>query len=244
MKSAAEVHAAPVKGEKTMKKIAALMLTLCLLTTCSFALAAGKLEVTQETYVYTEPYEGSFQSYCFAELTNTGDKNVEFGSGVLEILNAEGDVTDTDDAYISYPNVIAPGEKAYVRLWSMVSDAEKLEDISDYTLTLTGKTSKENVPVHLTASAVVREGEQWGEKVYTMVATVTNETSETVYQPNVVLAAYDADGKLLYADVTTLYSVGIPAGQTVEVLITVDSSVSDQWTETPATVEAIVYVED
>ena len=77
-----------------------------------------------------------------------------------------------------------------------------------------------------------------------MVATVTNETSETVYQPNVVLAAYDADGKLLYTDVTTLYSVGIPAGQTVEVLITVDSSVSDQWTETPATVEAIVYVED
>ena len=72
-----------------MKKVMAMVLTLAMVLCSASALAAGKLTVNQETYFVTEGY--SLKSFIFAEVENTGDKNIEFDNGLLEMLTEDGD---------------------------------------------------------------------------------------------------------------------------------------------------------
>ncbi len=231
---------------KRMKKFAAVLLALCLTLSCTAALAAGKLEVAQENYIPTEFYSG-FVGYLFAEVTNTGDKNVEFNDGVIEVLNEDGDVTETDSIYAAYPSILAPGETGYVMNNVWANDADSLSDIADHTLTVTGKTSKEETYPRLDTSAVVESYDRSGTTYYRVVLTITNNTSETVYDAMMVAGVYDADGKLLYVGTDGLYNVGIPAGAAVETRIDVDSTVGDYWTKnevTPVSVNSICWYEN
>jgi len=79
-----------------------------------------------------------------------------------------------------------------------------------------------------------------------MFALVTNNTDEVLRGVRVVYALYDAEEKLLYADSTELYSLGIPPGQTVEVRMAVDRRILealDKEGTVPAHLETIAYVE-
>lgn len=226
-----------------MKKIVALLLAACLTLGCASALAAGKLTVNQETYTAVAGY--SFVGYVFAEVENTGDKNIEFGNGLLEILTADGDPMDSTDIYSMYPSILAPGEKGYVSTRQYVDAAESIEDISDYTLTITGKSTQEEAPVRLDSTAAYSVGtNSWGDEEQIVVVTITNNTQETVYDCQVAFALYDAEGKLLLVDADNTYNVGIPAGQSVEVQFTVDEDLAAVWAEqgvTPATAESVAY---
>lgn len=226
-----------------MKKFVALLLAVCLTLGCASALAAGKLTVNQETYTPVAGY--SFIGYVFAEVENTGDKNIEFGSGLLEILTADGDPMDSTDVYNMYPSILAPGEKGYVYTYQYVDAAEAIEDISDYTLTISGKATQEEAVARLDSAAAYNVGtDAWGDEEQMVVVTVTNNTQETVYDCQVAFALYDAEGKLLLVDADNTYNVGIPAGQSVEILFTVDEDLAAVWAEqgvTPATVESVAY---
>ncbi len=228
-----------------MKKIVALLLALCLTLTCAGALAAGKLTVNQETYMAVEGY--SFIGYVYAEVENTGDKNIEFGDGLLEILTADGDPMDSTSIYSMYPSVLAPGEKGYVWAYQYVDEAESLEDISDYTLTLTGKATKEETAPRLDSSAVVTTiTNAWGDEEQVILLTATNNTQQTVYDFQAAVAVYDAEGKLLLVDTENTYDIGIPAGQTVEMRFSMDEDVTAYWAQngmSPATVESVVFAE-
>ena len=69
-----------------MKRIALFALTLVMVFAVACpALAAGKLVVNQEKFYSLEPYDDSFYTYIFAEVTKAGDKPVEFGKGLWEI---------------------------------------------------------------------------------------------------------------------------------------------------------------
>lgn len=228
-----------------MKKFVALLLAVCLTLGCASALAAGKLTVNQETYTPVAGY--SFIGYVFAEVENTGDKNIEFGNGLLEILTADGDPMDSTDIYSMYPSILAPGEKGYVYTYQYVDAAEAIEDISDYTLTVTGKATQEEAIARLDSTAAYEVGtNSWGDEEQMVVVTVTNNTQETVYDCQVAFALYDAEGKLLLVDADNTYNVGIPAGQSAEILFTVDEDLAAVWAEqgvAPATVESIAYQE-
>lgn len=226
-----------------LKKIVALLLAACLTLGCASALAAGKLTVNQETYTAVAGY--SFVGYVFAEVENTGDKNIEFGNGLLEILTADGDPMDSTDIYSMYPSILAPGEKGYVSTLQYVDAAESIEDISDYTLTITGKSTQEEAVARLDSTAAYGVGvNSWGAEEQMVVVTITNNTQETVYDCQVAFALYDAEGKLLLVDADNTYNVGIPAGQSVEVQFTVDEDLAAVWAEqgvTPATAESVAY---
>lgn len=226
-----------------MKKFVALLLAVCLTLGCASALAAGKLTVNQETYTAVAGY--SYVGYVFAEVENTGDKNIEFGNGLLEILTADGDPMDSTDIYNMYPSILAPGEKGYVSARQYVDAAESIEDISDYTLTLTGKSTQEEAIARLDSTAAYGVGtNSWGDEVQMVVVTVTNNTQETVYDCQVAFALYDGEGKLLLVDADNTYNVGIPAGQSAEILFTLDEDLAAVWAEqgvTPATAECVAY---
>ncbi len=229
-----------------MKKFAALVLALCLTLSCTAALAAGKLEVSQESYVPVAFYS-SFMGCLFAEVTNTGDNNVEFNDGIVEVLNEDGEVVEIENIYSAYPYILAPGETGYVMTTVYANDATSLSDIADHSLTITGKTCKEDAFTHLDVDAKVESYDSWGTTYYRVVFTITNNTSETIYNARTVAGVYDAEGKLLYAGADTLYNVGIPAGTTVEARVDVDSSISAYWLDsgvTPASVNALCWFEN
>ncbi len=230
-----------------MKKWIALALSLCLALGCTSALAAGKLTVVQETYTPARLYSDTYAGYIFAEVTNSGDKNIEFANGIFEILTEDGEALESSDIWSCYPQVLAPGETGYISRYDTVDDATSAADIPDYTLTVSGKSTQEEAPARIKAEAAFEEIERWGDAIYQVTVTLTNETEETVYEPVVVFALYDADGRLLYADMDQVYSVGIPAGQRVEVLLTVSDSLMEVWQAAgtkAATVQAIAYLED
>lgn len=230
-----------------MKKLLSLVLALCLMLGCTTALAAGKLVVNQETYTPLEPYKDSFYAYIFVEVTNAGDKNVEFGSGIMEVLNADGDALESFDLYTCHPEVLAPGEVGYIAYSRSVDDITSVEDIPDYMLTVSGKSSKDEAALRLPATAVVEEVPYWSDTQYRVTITITNNTDKTIYDAYVPYALYDAEGKLLYADYTTLYNVGLPAGATIEMRQTVSDSFLKLWKANgtiPTTVSTFAYVDD
>lgn len=229
-----------------MKKVMAMVLTLAMVLCSASALAAGKLTVNQETYFVTEGY--SLKCFVFAEVENTGDKNIEFDNGLLEMLTEDGEPTDNANIYRMYPEVLAPGEKGYIVDSEYCDDGVTAADVADHSLNVTGKSTKEDAPVRLDAKGTLgKVVSTWGGDQDAVQVVVTNNTTETVYGCNVVYALYDANDTLLCVDTSSLYNQGLPAGQSVEVLFSMDEDLQAKWTVEglkPARVEALVYADD
>lgn len=228
-----------------MKKGSALVLALVLLLGCNGALAAGKLTVNQETYVPVNQY--SYYGYVFAEVENTGDKPIEYGNGIFEILNADGDPMESDDVYNVYPAILAPGEVGYAFSYESVDAAESLEDISDYTLTLSGKSTKDEPTARLKTTAesgMVDNG--WGGEEYQVALYLTNDGSKTLSNVGGAYGLYDANGTLLYAGEISAYRVAIPANQTLIFYDSISDAFIEKWQKEdtmPKTIKAIGFVE-
>ncbi len=201
-----------------MKRIALFALSLVLVLTCAApAFAAGKLEVVQEKFYSLEPYDGSFYTYIYAEVTNSGDKAVEFGNALWEIYNADGDALDSSDWLSCYPDVLEPGQVGYVSAQMSMDDIESAEEAADYLLTVTGKGAKENpiVTMPATVKYVYTEGD-W-RNTHELIATVTNDTNDVLYDFRVVFAVKNAEGQLLYVEDVNPSYVGILPGTSIEV---------------------------
>lgn len=230
-----------------MKKVFSMLLVLMALIS-SVAMAAGSLEITQETYIPLERYEDSFAGNVFAEITNTGDEVIGFSKGQFEILDAQGNALDWYTLYSCYPSVIVPGGKAYVYDYEYVDGATSVDELPGYTLQVSGEEPYYDAPVLMTVSSaeVVRETDTWGDEVYNVYVTIANDGEETAFVPTVSYGLYDADGALLYAGATTMYSMGIPAGQSSVVFFTVEEAFLPAWDAAgvaPTTVGALAYME-
>lgn len=201
-----------------MKRIALFALTLVMILTAACpALAAGKLVVDQETFYSLEPYDGSFYTYIYAEVTNTGDKPVEFNNALWEVFNADGDAIDSTDWLYCYPDVLEPEGVGYIYGYISLDDVTSTEDAADYSLTVSGKSAKENNVVILPATVEYRFTEGDWRNTHELVATVTNDTENVVYDYRVVYAVKNAEGKLLYVESVQPSYVGILPGTSIEV---------------------------
>lgn len=201
-----------------MKRIALFALTLVMILTAACpALAAGKLVVNQETFYSLEPYDGSFYTYIYAEVTNTGDKPVEFNNALWEVFNADGDAIDSTDWLYCYPDVLEPEGVGYIYGYISLDDVTSTEDAADYSLTVSGKSAKENNVVILPATVEYRFTEGDWRNYYELVATVTNDTENVVYDYRVVFVVKNAEGKLLFVDSVQPSYVGILPGTSIEV---------------------------
>lgn len=230
-----------------MKRFVCLLLALiCALALSSTAFAAGKLTVADDTMVVCESYEG-YTAYIYAVLENTGDKPIEFNAGLIELLDENGDAIDAEDYLYCYPGIINPGEKGYLETHINVEEAESADFIDDYTLDVSGKSASENTNVMLdcTATPCMMPYSYTSTTEYpTIVITVTNNTEETVREIYTAFALYDEAGEVMYVDAYSPSYIGIPAGSSVDINVTVDSDVYEYWTANgmePATVEAVAY---
>lgn len=235
-----------------MKKIVSVILVLTIMIAVMplSASAAGKLATTQENFFVVNSYK--IYGYAYARIENVGDKPVEYSAGLLEIYDANGD-TLTSDTYLSvYGKYLQPGEYAYVKVYDSIDTAESYSDVDDYMLTVTGKSSSGNITKRFACETQWIPDYQiskYSTRDY-MFATFTNDSSETVYDIEVVLALLDDDDNILYVDTVGLYSaVGVNPGSTITVKTYVSDSMTeaferDGYTATHVDAFAYVYVEE
>jgi hypothetical protein len=72
-----------------------------------------------------------------------------------------------------------------------------------------------------------------------VVCTVTNETDMEAWNPTIAFGLYTDSGAMVYADGLTLFNVGIPAGQTLNIRFDVNDEISDQWNTYGANVTGV-----
>ncbi len=223
-----------------MKKIVSLMLILTLLCCSSAALAAGKLQVTQENYHYVKSY--SDYVYAYSKVENVGDRPIKVNAGVFEVYDANGDVLTSTDYMKAYATYLQPGEYTYVK---MSVEIEEGQTPDDQMLTLTGKSDSSTSALHLPVETKLELGVQSGWRTYNyMYATVTNNTDDIVYDVAVVLALLDAEGNILYIENQYTY-LGINPGSTVTIREDISSAFMDYFEANdyaPAKVDALAYV--
>lgn len=243
-KTARKRHAERMMNVKRMFCLLAAA-ALCL---CAASALANGLVVSEETYTAVERFEDTFYGYVFAQLQNTGDTDVYFEQAQMTISDALGNTRAEKTAFTCYPNVIAPGERAFVFAYSVVEDAEDTADLSAYRLEVSGSESIEEPPVVLTVieAAYAQEADLFGEAVYKIYVTAKNETDEAVFTPSVAFGLYDEAGELIYVDAMTQFDMGVPAGQSFIMTFTIDDAFKAAWDAqgvTPSRVEAIAIVQ-
>lgn len=180
-----------------MKKAVSMILALVLmLSLCAAASAAGKLVVSSENMVVVESYS-YYYAYVFAEVTNKGDKPVQYNACLMEVLDENGEVLGNRDYGNCYPKYLNPGETGYLVVYDSTDDKSVVP--ADYTLTVTGKSASENpikrLPATVQVIDVPRGYGNYVDKV--AVITVTNDTDLAVLDYTVVYIARDTEGNII-----------------------------------------------
>lgn len=208
------------------------------------ALAAGKLSVVQEKFIVM-PYITYHAGYVYAEVKNVGDKPVEFDGGLLEMYDAQGNSIESTNWIGCYPEVLGAGETGYAYASQSVEAATETSFIDDYLLTITGKGAKGRSTVYLPITN--KQYLEVKDPYYSysnISADLENTTDATVRDFYAAFALKDAEGKLLYVTSCQPSYVGIKPGSSVEILVRVDSAITEYFTANniiPTTVEAIAY---
>ena len=228
-----------------MKKFFAFFLVLVLVLSANSAFAAGKLSVEKENFYVTSGW--SIYGTAFAKVTNTGDAPIAINTGLLEIYNAEGDALTSTDYYSDPARYLQPGEYTYVKIYDEIESIEEPSEATSYMLNITGKEESYYVTQRFPCTATYEPDSGDGYLSYDcLYATFTNDTDETVYGINVVIALLDAEGNILYVTTDGLYSsIGLAPGSSVTFCEYIDSDFVEYFEKNglqPATVDSIAYV--
>lgn len=229
-----------------MKKIPMLLIVLILfILLASTAYAGGKLTVTQETFVVL-PLETYYEGIVYAELKNTGDQPVELNFGFLQLFTTGGEAIDSLDldSYACNPEVLQPGETGFMRAQISVKKATEASYITDYFLGTFGKEDLDSVVTRFPTTAEYKRDTDRATPNDYMIATIRNDTDDTLYDFYIAYALKDAEGKLLYTTVGNYYSVALMAHSSTQIRYRIDDNEAaymDGNDLIPATVEIIAF---
>lgn len=212
------------------------------------ALAAGQMTLEKEAFLVLPSYGTTVYGYYFAEIQNTGDAALKLQDAVLILKGKEGDELKKREWFSSYPQVINPGESAYISVYDYLDTEEAKDEITSYSFDIKGSTQPSMKTTMYTVEDAAYQLEQgdYSNSAY-VTALIKNETDVPCYNINAVIVLRDAEGELLFVDSTTLYGAGIPAGGEILVRREIDSSIVDHFVDQaikPASVEVLAYTEE
>lgn len=227
-----------------MKKLFVVLMVLVMATSAVFA--AGKLYVEQEQCILVEKW-GSLYAYGYAKVSNVGDKPIKVKSAVLEVFDTNGDCILSEDWGSTYASYLNPGEYTYVSIYDEIDDTSN--GVDDYSLNISGMSASSGSCIRLPIKTWLSLGEGSGWWTYDyMYCEFTNNTSEPLYDIDVVFALYDQYGDVVYVYSNDLWSdQALMPGSSMRVRTTIDSYFMDMFEAegiVPTSVDAIAYVLD
>lgn len=222
-----------------MKKLLALVLLLCLV--CTSAFAAGNLERTETRVVRDAKDNGKYDINVYIQVKNTGDAPVSLDKAVIYLYDANNVALDDETAYSMYPSLLQPGEVGYIYREIYNAEASLATAIASYSINITPEHKYLDEIAHLTHYAEYAEvkANQYSNTEPLTYFSITNDYADTVWNPIVVCVVRSTEGKILTIQSTTVYDVGIPAGNTVIYEKGLGTSELKQWTESGHTVGSI-----
>ena len=227
-----------------MKKFAVFSLVLILAALlCLSAFADAELTITEETlFIYDNDDDG----YFFAKVENTGDAPTYYRTGVLEILDDDGNAFITKN-YVSsspYGVYLEPGESAYVR--DSIWDKALLDThVSGYNFTVTPDTWGTKYR-HIPCDA---EFYYSTDSTYDndMFVTFSNDSDDLLHDIAIVAALYDENDTLLYVYSTSYGNIAIHPGGTITIMLDINGTLCkhlNAYEYTPVRIEGFVYAEE
>lgn len=176
------------------------------------AAGAGKLEVVSENGMFVKGYSNYY--YVFAKVQNTGDAALRIDECKLTVLDEAGAEIASRDYGDTFARFLKPGESTFVKIYADVGEATP----AAYQLTVTQNDNvySEDVRYPADAEMLLNVDEGWTVGNY-MVALVSNDTDEVLYDVEVAMALLDDDGRIVYIDDKSCFDVGIPGGSDIYV---------------------------
>lgn len=168
--------------------------------------------VSEELQKYTDALDNSCAAYI-AELKNTGTTAIQLNDISIDVEKADGTLLTTAELVSAYPNIIAPGETAYI-CEEVVNgfsfeNGIALEDIGTAILhySVQEHDAVEPLPVSITEAAL---GESYGS--LNLTGRITNDGDADLENVCIAAAIRDANGMLQNVIFTIVESLS--AGET------------------------------
>lgn len=217
---------------------------ILLLFTCFVAQAAGKLDIVQDNFYVVHSYKD--YGYCYAKVTNKGDKPIKVNAGLLEVYDENGDAITSKDYITAWAEYLQPGEYTYARSSVEIEGIQDGVKVDDYSFTLSGKSDNTTKTLRLPCETEMVLNDQYAFMTRDwMYVTFTNNTDQPLANITVVAALLDADGNILYVDEDCLYGNRfLLPGSGMTIRIEVSSAFRKYYNEhnmVPTQVDAIVY---
>lgn len=229
-----------------MKKLLAIVLLLCMLTSSAFA--AGALERTETRVVREAKDNGKYDINIFIQVKNTGDTPVGLDTAKIYLYDANNTVLKDTTAYYVYPPVLQPGEVGYASQTIYSVEADVANALSSYSIEITPETNEYYISeiAAIDHETVYAEVEKYSVSPI-LTYTLTNNTMyANAWNICLVAVVRSAEGKILDLQTATLYDVGVPAGGVVLYEMDLGSYNLEAWTEAGHTIgdiETYAYIE-
>lgn len=202
---------------------------------------AGKLEVVSENGMFVKGYSNYY--YVFAKVQNTGDAAVRIDECKLTVLDEAGAEIASRDYGDTFARFLKPGESTFVKIYADVGEA--IPAAYQLTVTQNDNVYSEDVRYPADAEMLLNVDEGWTVGNY-MVALVSNDTDEVLYDVEVAMALLDNDGRIVYIDDKHCFNMGIPAGSDIYVKLEIPEEFIEYYNTNGVklqSVEAFAYQE-
>lgn len=190
------------------------------------------------TYTNVRTYTdsiGTMWAQVIVEIENTGTSDLYLSSGSYDLEDESGKLIASNTMVSTYPEVISPGEKAYMY------EEDMLDDAVEGNLTVVPRPSVEKAKVdniRFNVSDVEISGDKYGHlKAMGRVENTTQEDQSMVY---IVLILKDANGAPI-GQIFTILTDDLPAGEKIGFEATAMSLPDDVTVDAIANYDVFAY---
>lgn len=188
-----------------MKKFIALTLVLIsLLSMCAFAEPDSELKLIEDAYFTYEGKDNKYTAYVFCIFENTTDTVLEVKKCELNITDAAGNAFLEKPVSIPasdfHPNVIHPGERAYLCKEVTCKDVSDAALISNYSLNIIEVRQANGENIYAESEPVFEfKLNSKGDSIFNTIAAKITNTSDAAHDSlGMQIVVRDQNGKLIY----------------------------------------------
>jgi hypothetical protein len=161
------------------------------------AKAEPKLEIVQKS---SQAWKDSIKTvwvHSAAVLKNTGDVPIDIGSIQFNFEDKDGGILGTEKMVIAYPDIIQPGETAFIGETSILDGVTDPNEFKETTINFSfDKTSDEKVMLEVSGTKG-KQVKDFGFSSYKVTGSVKNQTTEIKKSISVAAGLFDAEGNIL-----------------------------------------------
>lgn len=172
--------------------------------------AEPKLEIAQKNSQAWKDSINTVWVHSAAVLKNTGEAPVDISGLQLNYEDQNGGVLGTEKMLLAYPDILMPGETAFIGETSMLDGAKNPKEFKETTINFSFDKTKKN-PELLEVSGVKGKSVDHFMGNYQVTGFVKNQTAEVQKNIGVAAGLFDAEGHIL-AVLTGRVDVGINPG--------------------------------